>query len=95
VNQSNRIVLEGGKIIQLDRADFGHVLRLLEGNAFITPRLALTAEYFDILMRCAGVVDLGWVRMERFDRALWLVKDGKLWAEVSWAKVWRLAQAIS
>jgi hypothetical protein len=25
VNQSNRIALEGGKIIQLDRADFGHV----------------------------------------------------------------------
>jgi hypothetical protein len=45
-------------------------------------------------MRCAGVVDFGWVKLQRYDPALWLVMDGKLWAEVRWSKVWRCAEGL-
>jgi hypothetical protein len=93
VSTQNRIDLGDGKIIQIEPGPEGFFIRLIENRTFITPHVTLTQAQFDTLLRCAGAVDLGWIRMERMDRMLWIVHrdQRKLWAEVSWAKVWRAA----
>jgi hypothetical protein len=91
-----RIVLAEVRLLDITWEEEGRrfVLRLLEGNRYVTPRLFLTPLNMLQLLRQESVTLGEWVRLgrDRYTMSVTHLKEGRLGPDTRWVDFYQIAE---